>query len=327
MYRTSQRICTRSQRQDFSLRERTSVRRIRKRAKEKKTNNKKPVGSLVPSLANPVSNEPLRRTGSYAAATITAALAIWAATSSNVLQSLFLSLAYAAYRALRGHRWLTVHRKQLYQRLPQPAQLAQRSPAPPTPCHPRLLPRPSTPEVGPGNRTGACRTASKNPSSRYNDRGTIPCNEPYLRTGTSCPLEQRRRRRRRTSALHPRRRRRRRRPKLRASLKRPRSLRDDSALERRATSPTIEATRPSSPPLPHPPRRLRRRLPCWCHPGRNRTRTTPSPSAAVPPPATATTWSGPTDTVSRRAIVIGGATTTGQRRGTAPPEPVASVES
>nr|XP_034181763.1 protein kinase C-binding protein NELL1-like isoform X6 [Osmia lignaria] len=291
----------------------------------------------VPYCAQLVSNSAccVHRTGSYAAATITAALAIWAATSSNVLQSLFLSLTYAAYRALRGHRWLTVHRKQLYQRLQLPAQLVQRSPAPPTPCHPRLLPRPPTPEAGPtwpGKHNGAC----KNPSSQYNDRGTTSVsecnyNKLCLQTGTSCPLEQRRRRRRRTSALHPRRRRRRRRAKLRASLNRLRLHHDDSALKRRATSPTIEATHPS-PLLPHPhphppppPRRLRRHLPCWCPLGRTQTRKTLSLSAA--PPATATKWSGPTDTVSRRTIVIGGATTTTRWRGAALPEPVASVES
>ncbi|XP_046142861.1 protein kinase C-binding protein NELL1-like isoform X4 [Osmia bicornis bicornis] len=290
----------------------------------------------VPYCAQLVSNSAccVHRTGSYAAATITAALAIWAATSSNVLQSLFLSLTYAAYRALRGHRWLTVHRKQLYQRLQLPAQLVQRSPAPPTPCHPRLLPRPPTPEAGPtwpGKHNGAC----KNPSSQYNDRGTTSVsecnyNKLCLQTGTSCPLEQRRRRRRRTSALHPRRRRRRRRAKLRASLKRLRLHHDDSALKRRATSPTIEATHPSPllpQPRPHPPppRRLRRHLPCWCPLGRTQTRKTLYLSAA--PPATATTWSGPTDTVGRRTIVIGGATTTTLWRGAALPEPVASVES
>ncbi|XP_076396460.1 protein kinase C-binding protein NELL1 isoform X5 [Megachile rotundata] len=273
----------------------------------------------VPYCAQLVSNSAccVHRTGSYAVATITAALAIWAATSSNVLQSLFLSLTYAAYRALRGHRWLTVHRKQLYQRLPLPAQLVQRSPAA-TSCHPRLLPRPS--EAGPawpGKPTGACRTACQ--SSRCNDRGTTLAserngNKSCLQTGTSCSPEQRRRRRRRTNALHPRRRRRRRRPKLRPSLKRLRSRRDGS-VPKRPTSPTIEATRPTS-PLPRPPRhrRLRRLSRCWCPP-----RTL---SRSPAPPATAT----PTD-VRHPPAAIGEATTATPWRGTAPPEPVASVDS
>lgn len=116
-----------------------------------------------------MSNEPLRRTGSYAAATITAALVIWATTGSNVLQSLFLSMSYAVYRALRGHRWLTVHRKQLYQRLSLPP-VVQRSPAAIS-CRLHLLPPPSAPAASLERSSGTCRTqASPSPS---NNRGTI----------------------------------------------------------------------------------------------------------------------------------------------------------
>ncbi|XP_014616550.1 PREDICTED: protein kinase C-binding protein NELL1-like isoform X3 [Polistes canadensis] len=77
----------------------------------------------VPYCAQLVSNSAccVHRTGSYAAATITAALAIWVTSSnsnSNVLQSVFLSLSYSLYRTLRGGHWSRVHRKQLYQRSP-----------------------------------------------------------------------------------------------------------------------------------------------------------------------------------------------------------------
>ncbi|XP_076174173.1 protein kinase C-binding protein NELL1 isoform X4 [Ptiloglossa arizonensis] len=127
----------------------------------------------VPYCAQLVSNSAccVHRTGSYAAATITAVLAIWATTSSNVLQSLFLSLLYVIYRALRGHRWLTVHRKQLYQRLPLP-QVVQQLPAP-TSCHPRLRPRPSAPAVvptSPGKSTGPCRTPPRQSPNNSNNR-------------------------------------------------------------------------------------------------------------------------------------------------------------
>jgi len=92
-------------------------------------------------VANPVSHETLRRTGNFAAATITAALAIWATTSSNVLQSLFLSLSYAIHRTLWSSRWSTVHRKQLYQR--SPAHPAPHAPSPPSPP-PSRAPLPSS---------------------------------------------------------------------------------------------------------------------------------------------------------------------------------------
>lgn len=84
-------------------------------------------------MANPISHEPLRRTGSFAAATITAVLAIWVTTSSNGLQFLLLSLSYVIHQTLRSSRWSTVHRKQLYQRsLAHPALHAPSlSPSPP----------------------------------------------------------------------------------------------------------------------------------------------------------------------------------------------------
>lgn len=254
----------------------------RKRAKVRRTRHSRLVPFVSP-LANPVSNEPLRRTGSYAAATITAALAIWAATSSsNVLQSLFLSLSYAVYRVLRGHRWLMVHRKQLYQRLPLPL-VQHQSPALTSSRH-RLLPHPLTtppPVVGrPSSEkiTGTYKTTCQN---HPNNRGTVVTSECkhnsnnkfYRQPGTSWFLEQRRRRRRRLNALHPRRRRRRRRLKLRTNHRRPQQ--DVSALKR---STTVSGTcvsaamyPPPPPPLPplHPRHRYRRSprhlSQCWCH--------------------------------------------------------------
>ncbi|XP_031775988.1 protein kinase C-binding protein NELL1-like isoform X4 [Apis florea] len=239
----------------------------------------------VPYCAQLVSNSAccVHRTGSYAAATITAALAIWAATSSsNVLQSLFLSLSYAVYRVLRGHRWLMVHRKQLYQRLPLPL-VQHQSPALTSSRH-RLLPHPLTtppPVVGrPSSEkiTGTYKTTCQN---HPNNRGTVVTSECkhnsnnkfYRQPGTSWFLEQRRRRRRRLNALHPRRRRRRRRLKLRTNHRRPQ--RDVSALKR---STTVSGTcvsaamyPPPPPPLPplHPRHRYRRSprhlSQCWCH--------------------------------------------------------------
>lgn len=263
------------------------MKKKRKRAKVRRTRYSRLVPFVSP-LANPVSNEPLRRTGSYAAATITAALAIWAATSSsNVLQSLFLSLSYAVYRVLRGHRWLMVHRKQLYQRLPLPL-VQHQSPAL-TSCRHRLLPpHPLTtppPVVGrPSEKfTGTYKTTCQNHPS---NRGTVVTSECkhsnkhskyYRQPGTSWFLEQRRRRRRRLNALHPRRRRRRRRLKLRTRntrANRRRPYRGVNALKRSTT--TVSGTCVSAamrplypPPLPPPPRHRYRRSrhlsQCWCH--------------------------------------------------------------
>ncbi|CAL7939004.1 unnamed protein product [Xylocopa violacea] len=307
----------------------------------------------VPYCAQLVSNSAccVHRTGSYAAATITAALAIWTATSSsNVLQSLFLSLSYAVYRALRGHRWLTVHRKQLYQRLPLPPPLVRHRLPAPTSCQPRHLPRPSTttPPVDPPPErvTGACRTACPSrPSNNTSNRGTIVAsgckrsssssssNRLYRQPGTTWPLERRQRRRRRLSALHPRQRRRRRRPKLRSSTKpnrrRPRC--DGSAPSRLSTtvSGVIVTTRPSLPPPPHlqrlhRPRRLSR---CWSQRARRSSRKQAASRPAAAPPARA--WPR---TVTANQCRQGGATdaaTPGNpwRATAAPPEADASVDS
>ncbi|XP_071871639.1 protein kinase C-binding protein NELL1 isoform X1 [Bombus fervidus] len=272
----------------------------------------------VPYCAQLVSNSAccVHRTGSYAAATITAALAIWAATgSSNVLQSLFLSLSYAVYRALRGHRWLTVHRKQLYQRLPLPPPLVQHQSPAPTFCRPRLLPRLSTtsPLVGlPSEKiTGLCRTACQ---VHPNNTGTIIAperkysnNKFYRQPGTSWPLEQRRRRRH-LNALHPRRRRRRRRLRLRSST-RPshRRLRCDVNVPSRPKVSGACVNVPMRPPLPPPPpphprcRRLRRPRHlsrCWLllAPASTHKRTVSRLAAAPPTRA----WSRIVVTVNRR---------------------------
>ncbi|XP_025268414.1 protein kinase C-binding protein NELL1 isoform X3 [Camponotus floridanus] len=89
----------------------------------------------VPYCAQLVSNSAccVHRTGSFAAATITAVLAIWVTTSNNGLQFLLLSLSYVIHQTLRSSRWSTVHRKQLYQRsLAHPALHAPSlSPSPP----------------------------------------------------------------------------------------------------------------------------------------------------------------------------------------------------
>ncbi|XP_076626123.1 protein kinase C-binding protein NELL1 isoform X4 [Colletes latitarsis] len=265
----------------------------------------------VPYCAQLVSNSAccVHRTGSYAVATITAALAIWATTSSNVLQSLFLSLSYAVYRALRGHRWLTVHRKQLYQRLLLPPVVQQ---------PPALT---SCPPTSPGKSTGLCRTRPHQSSS---NRETITVSgrnncKSHRRPGTSRPLVDRRRRRRRLTALHPRRRRRRRRrSRLRSSTKpNPKSRRVVSASSRRAAPRIIEATCP----LPRP-RPLRLPSPCWCPPGRTSTRRT-----TVRPAARPATVSSLTDTVNRQRVAIVEATTPSPWRETAPLEAECAVDS
>lgn len=174
---------------------------------------------LVPSaVANPISHQPLRRTGSFAAATITAALAIWATTSSNVLQSLLLSLSYAIHRTQWGCRWSTVHRKQLY----------QRSPAHPAPHAPSLPPSPPSRAPPPPSRRSRTRHP---PASATTTSGKVTqahATRPYCESiettvapgckssskyrrpqDTSSPSQARRRRRRRQNS--PRRRRRRRR--------------------------------------------------------------------------------------------------------------------
>ena len=307
-----------------------------------------------------MSNEPLRRTGSYAAATITAALAIWAATgSSNVLQSLFLSLSYVLYRALRGHRWLTVHRKQLYQRLPPPPPPLvqhQQSPAP-TSCRPRLLPlRPSTVPLlaAPSSEkvTGPCRTACQVHPSNKGTAIAFECKRSssklHRQLGTSWPLEQRRCRRRRLNALRSRRRRRRRRSSTRPSRKR---LRRDVNNAPRCPTTTASVAcvnvpmRPTLPPLPppHPPCRRHLRRPrhlsrCWCLLARATTHRTThrraavvaaAAAAAVPPPPTRA-WSRTTITVNRyRRVDVTGVAKPGNpwRATVVPPETDASVDS
>ncbi|XP_076682027.1 protein kinase C-binding protein NELL1 isoform X4 [Andrena cerasifolii] len=269
----------------------------------------------VPYCAQLVSNSAccVHRTGSYAVATITAALAIWATTSSNALQSLLLSLSYAVYRALRGHRWLTVHRKQLYQRLPLPP-VVQQSPVA-TSCRPRHLPRPSASPASPERFTGPCRTQpSPSPSSSTETIAVPECNNSRLhqRPGTSWPLEERRRRRRRLNTLHPRRRRRRRRPRLRLSTK-PSLKRYPvvSAPNPRAASRIIETMRP----LPRL-RRPRLHSPCWYPLGLTWTRRT-----TVQPAARPATLSWSTSTVSPRPAVIAGAIIPSLWHETAPLEP------
>lgn len=176
--------------------------------------NAPPVPSAV---ANPVSHEPLRRTGSFAAATITAVVAVWATTSSNVLQSLLLSLTYAIHRTLSGCRWATVHRKQIYQRSPAhsaphaPPTSPPRAPPPPSrrsrTCHP-----PASATTTSGNLARACTPRSpRYESSRETTitPGRISGNKYRQARDTSTPSRTRRRRRRRQSC--PRRRRRRRR--------------------------------------------------------------------------------------------------------------------
>lgn len=213
-------------------------------------------------MANPVSHEPIRRTGSFAVATITAALAIWATTSNNVLQSLFLSLSYAIHRTLRGCRWSTVHRKQLY----------QRSSAHSAPHAPSLTPSPPSRAPSPPfrrPRTRHPRASATTTSGRVTQARTPrPCREPSRETtvmpgrsnsssnycqprDTSSPSKARRRRRRRQRGSRCRRRRRRR---GRHSSTAGRHCHD---VNRRA--PSFAAL--ASPLLPLPRRRRHRR----CH--------------------------------------------------------------
>lgn len=188
-----------------------------------KPNDYKPTSTKIPSaVANRVFHEPLRRTGSFAAATITAALAIWATTSSNVLQSLFLSLSYAIHRTLRSNRWSTVHRKQLYQRSPaHPTPHAPSPPssrAPPSPSRrPRITRHPpasattATPTIsGKGTQpTRPCRELSRETPITPSDRNNSKSNKRHQPRDTNSSSKARQRRRRRRS--NPRRRRRRRR--------------------------------------------------------------------------------------------------------------------
>lgn len=229
-------------------------------------NEKRPIPSAV---ANPVSHEPLRRTGSFAAVTIMAALAIWATTSSNVLQSLFLSLSYAIHRILRSSRWSTVHRKQLYQR--SPAHPALHAPSPPSPPPSRaLLPpsrRPRTTRHPPASATTTptisgkvtqrartsrlCREPSREtwpimPTNRNNSKHRRP------RDSNNSSEARRRRRRHQNGPRRRRRRRREHRPRHPSAASR---CRRDAASRR--TSSIIAAV--PQPPFPLPRRRRRRR--------------------------------------------------------------------
>jgi len=221
---------------------------------------------LIPSaVANPVSHEPLRRMDSFAAATIMAALAIWATTNSNALQSLFLSLSYAIHRIMRSSSWSTVHRKQLYQ---------QRSPAPHAPSLPpsqaSLLPshRPRTTRHPPASATTTLMISGK---ITQQTRMSLPCRKLSKETWPIMPLdrnnskrrsrdtnsssETRRRRRRHRRQNGPRRRRRRRRERRPSAEGRHRY----DAVSRR--TPSITTAVPL-PPFPLP-RRYRRRLSQW----------------------------------------------------------------
>ncbi|XP_071647244.1 protein kinase C-binding protein NELL1 isoform X1 [Temnothorax longispinosus] len=236
----------------------------------------------VPYCAQLVSNSAccVHRTGSFAAATITAALAIWATTSSNILQSLFLSLSYAIHQTLRSSRWSTVHRKQLYQRSSAPpAPYAPSPPSSPPPSRAPLPPsrRPRTTRHPPASTTTtptisgkvtqrartsrSCRRPSKQtwpimPPDRSNSSISSKRRRPRDTNSTS---EARRRRRRHQNG--PRRRRRRRRERRpRRPLAAGRRRRDAA---RRRTPSIIAAVPPSPFPLPRRRRRRRRRLSQW----------------------------------------------------------------
>lgn len=252
--------------QDFPIRSR--------RTKSIIINEKRPIPSAV---ANPVSHEPLRRTGSFAAATITAVLAIWATTSSNVLQSLFLSLSYAIHQTLRSSRWSTVHRKQLYQRSlahpalhapsPPPSPPPSRAPLPPSrrprthqPRHPPASAT-TTPTIS-GKITQRARTSR---SCRKPSRQTWPIipsdhNSSKRRRARDTNSSSEARRRRRQHQNGPRRRRRRRREcRLRRPSAEDRRRRD--AARRRTPSITAVVVPPF--PLPRRRRHRRRRLSRW----------------------------------------------------------------
>ncbi|XP_076644030.1 protein kinase C-binding protein NELL1 isoform X1 [Halictus rubicundus] len=285
----------------------------------------------VPYCAQLVSNSAccVHRTGSYAAATITAALAIWATTSSNVLQSLFLSLSYAVYRALRGHRWQTVHRKQLYQRLPLlPVARQPPTAAAATFCRPRLLPRPSSAvRTSPESHSiGACRTrCSRSPSSNSSSsslscsRETIDVceysnsNSSGLQRSSMWLPEERRRRRRFNGRQRRRRRRRRRRPRLLSSSRNPnrKHRRVVNAAKQPLGTATSPVNEPTCPRLRLRPRPLRRPSRCRCPPGLGWTRRTPGQpaAAAAARPPTVPASLATTIVKHRRPVVIDGATT------------------
>lgn len=226
---------------------------------------------LIPSaVANPISHEPLRRTGSFAAATITAALAIWVTTSSNSLQSLLLSLSYVIHRTLWSSRWSTVHRKQLYQR--SPAHPALHAPSlPPSPPPSQAPPPPSRrPRTTRHPPTSVTRTLTISDEIR---QLVWPCRElnketPIMLLGRNSSSNKHQPRD--TNSLSEARRRRRRHqngPRYRRRRRRGRRLRRPAMTDRRRCNAAsrrtpIAAASPPSLPLPHR-RRCHRRLSRW----------------------------------------------------------------
>ncbi|XP_020277475.1 protein kinase C-binding protein NELL1-like isoform X3 [Pseudomyrmex gracilis] len=184
----------------------------------------------VPYCAQLVSNSAccVHRTGSFAAATITAALTIWVTRSSDVLQTLFVSLSYIIYQTLRSSRWSTIHRKQLYQRSPAHS-------APHAPSHPPSSP-PSQAPPSPSRRP---RTTHHQPVSATTTLAISGGNvqEAWMCRRANGSLEARRRRRRSQSS--PRRRRRRRRGR--------------ECPDRRCCDVTIRQALPVATAMPSPP--------------------------------------------------------------------------
>ncbi|RLU24290.1 hypothetical protein DMN91_002378 [Ooceraea biroi] len=225
----------------------------------------------VPYCAQLVSNSAccVHRTGSFAAATITAALAIWATTSSNVLQSLFLSLSYAIHRTLWSSRWSTVHRKQLYQR--SPAHPAPHAPSPPPSPPPSRAPLPSSRRPRTTRHPTASATTTPTISGKLTQQARPPRPRELSRETITMPsgrsnsssssnkrhfsnsLEARRRCRRRQSGSRRRRRRRR--------EHRPIGRRRRDAASWRTPS-TVTTAPPPLLPFPFHRRRRRRR---HCH--------------------------------------------------------------
>ncbi|XP_039310622.1 protein kinase C-binding protein NELL1 isoform X4 [Solenopsis invicta] len=145
----------------------------------------------VPYCAQLVSNSAccVHRTGSFAAATITAALAIWVTTSSNILQSLFLSLSYAIHQTLRSSRWSTMHRKQLYQRSPAPS--APHAPSPPLSPPRSRAPLPPFRRPRTTRHPPASAMTSPTISSKVTQRARTsrPCRESSKETWPLIPLD------------------------------------------------------------------------------------------------------------------------------------------
>lgn len=195
------------------------------RRRKKSTSYEKCV--QFPPWLTQFSHKPLRRTGSFAAATITAALTIWVTRSSDVLQTLFVSLSYIIYQTLRSSRWSTIHRKQLYQRSPAHS-------APHAPSHP-----PSSPPLQAPSPSRRPRTTHHPPASATTtlaiSGGSVQ--EAWMCRRVNGSLEARRRRQRSQSS--PRRRRRRRRGR--------------GCPDRRCCDVTIRQALPVATAVPSPP--------------------------------------------------------------------------